>query len=40
MIWLELVLDAGIPYQEYIKQPDWIIEAHLERYFAKGSSSK
>jgi hypothetical protein len=36
-VWLELCLDAGIPYQEYIKQPLWIIETHRERFYAKGS---
>lgn len=35
-MWLELVLDSGIPYHEYIKQPYWLIEAHIERFYAKG----
>lgn len=39
-MWLELCLDAGLSYQEYIKQPDWIIDAHAERYIAERSSSK
>lgn len=39
-IWIELVLDAGIPYDEYIKQPMPLIEAHVARLFARGASTK
>lgn len=39
-LWLELCLDAGLAYDEYIKQPMWIIEAHIARYFAERSRSK
>lgn len=33
-------MDQGVTYEEYLAQPDWFINAHAERFFAKGSSIK
>jgi len=36
MIWLELCLQAGLSYEEYIRQPLWVIETHWLRFLAGG----
>ena len=31
MVWVELCRDQGLPYEKYIEQPLWFIEAHMIR---------
>jgi len=40
MVLVELAIDQGIPYEEYIKQPLWFIETHRERMYAGGTLRK
>lgn len=32
---LELVLNSGLSYDEYMSQPQWFIEAHAIRFLAE-----